>query len=398
MKFSSKIERCELSPIRKFAPYAEAAEARGIKIYHLNIGQPDIRTPDEFFDAIRAFSDPVLAYAPSRGIPEYLRAVKKYYASIGVEYDVTDLLATTGGSEALMFTLMCILDQGDELLVPEPFYPNYATLTSICGASIVPIPTSAQEGYRYALRERIEPLITPRTRGILFTNPGNPTGNVLSAEEMRLMADIGLEHGLFLVADEVYREFTYGGEPLMSMAQLPGIDQNLILIDSVSKRFSACGARIGVIASKNREFMTQAMKLCQVRLSASTLDQVGAAALYEVQGDYFAGVREEYRRRRDLSMEKLALIPGLICKRPGGAFYIMAKLPVEDSEALLRFLLEDFSDGGETVMYAPGGGFYGGGKGRDEVRMAYVLCEKDMARALDLLRLGIEAYKARGGK
>lgn len=392
MRFSSKIERCEQTPIRKFAPYAEAAAKRGVKIYHLNIGQPDVRTPREFFDAVSSFPKPVLAYGPSRGEPEYLEAVRKYYAAIGVELETRDVFATTGGSESLMFTLMAILDEGDELLVPEPYYPNYDLFTNITGGRIVPIPTSPEEGYRFAERERIEPLITERTRGILFTNPGNPTGYVLSHEEMRVMADIAKEHDLFLIADEVYREFAYGGEPLRSMAQFDDIDEQLVVVDSASKRFSACGARIGAIITKNQRMQDEIMKLCQSRLCPPTLDQYGATALYGVDPAYFTGVREEYKRRRDVSMEKLSAILGAVCVCPGGAFYMMVKLPVDDSEELLKFLLDEFTDNGETVMYAPGGGFYGGRKGFDEIRIAYVLNEKDMARALDLLKLGIEAY------
>ncbi len=395
MKLSSKVKKCELSPIRKFAPYAEAAEKRGVKIYHLNIGQPDVITPRAFFDAVSTFPDPVLAYGPSRGLPIYLEAVKKYYAGIGVQLDTEDIFATTGGSESLLFTMLTILDDGDELLSPEPFYPNYATFARSAGAEVVPIPTSPEEGYRYADRARIEACITPRTRAILLSNPGNPTGVVLSREEMQVMADVAVEHGLFLVADEVYREFTYGGEPLCSFAQLKGLEENLIIIDSVSKRFSACGARIGAVISKNAEFRREFMKLCQVRLCPPTLDQYGSAALYGVDGDYFAQVREEYKRRRDTSMKKLMEIPGLVCSCPGGAFYFMAKLPVDSAEELLVFLLEEFSDNGETVMFAPGGGFYGGRKGFDECRMAYVLKEEDMVRAIDLLRMGIEAYNKR---
>ena len=299
MKFSSKIQRCELSPMRKFLPYELAAEAKGRKIYHLNIGQPDIETPKAFFDAVKNFQDPVLAYAAAPGVSEFLTAVQGYYANLGIHLEQSDIYATAGGSEALQMALTCILDEGDEILIPEPFYPNYNTFVSVTGGVIRPIPTTPEEGYRYADRARIEPLINEHTRAILVTNPGNPTGVVLSPEEMRLMADIAKEHGLFLISDEVYREFVYGGEPLASMAQFDDAAENVVVVDSISKRFSACGARVGILVSRNRELMAQALKICQGRLCAATLDQLGAAALYGVGSDYFSAVREEYHRRRD---------------------------------------------------------------------------------------------------
>lgn len=252
MKLSSKIQKCELSPIRKFAPFADAARARGIKIYPLNIGQPDIETPAAFFDAVRNFESPVLEYAPSAGVPAYLKAVHDYYTRIGIELEPGDMLATAGGSEALSMTLACILDDGDELLTAEPFYPNYSTFTQVTGATIRPIPTFAEEGFRYAVRERIEPLINEHTRAILMTNPGNPTGYVLSRAEMRVIADIAKEHDLYVVSDEVYREFVYGGEEMTSMLEFEDLHDNVIVVDSVSKRFSACGARVGVVVSRTR--------------------------------------------------------------------------------------------------------------------------------------------------
>ena len=257
MKFSSKIQRCELSPMRKFLPYELAAEAKGRKIYHLNIGQPDIETPKAFFDAVKNFQDPVLAYAAAPGVSEFLTAVQGYYANLGIHLEQSDIYATAGGSEALQMALTCILDEGDEILIPEPFYPNYNTFVSVTGGVIRPIPTTPEEGYRYADRARIEPLINEHTRAILVTNPGNPTGVVLSPEEMRLMADIAKEHGLFLISDEVYREFVYGGEPLASMAQFDDAAENVVVVDSISKRFSACGARVGILVSRNRELMAQ---------------------------------------------------------------------------------------------------------------------------------------------
>lgn len=396
MKFSSRIEKSQLSPIRKFYPYQVACNKKGIKIYHLNIGQPDIQTPPAYFEAIRDFSQPVLEYAPSPGIPQLIQAVQAYYARLGISYEEGDILVTTGGSEALQIALSCILDTDDEVLIPEPFYPNYNTFVNCAGGKIVPIPTTPEEGYHYADRERIEPLITPRTRAIMISNPGNPTGVVLTPEQMRMIADIAKEHGLFLIADEVYREFIYGDEPLQSMGAYRDLDENLILIDSVSKRFSACGARIGVLITRNQTLQQHALKICQARLSVATLDQVASAALYQVDPHYFDSVRAEYRRRRDTIYRKLQEIPGVVCKEPQGAFYVMAKLPVPDTDAFQTWLLTEFQDNHETIMYAPGGGFFSDpALGKTQVRFAYVLNCQNLERAMDLLKLGIAQYNGR---
>ena len=394
MQFSSKIQQCHLSPMRKFHPYALAAEKRGVKIHRLNIGQPDIPTPPAFFDAVRHYRSDVLSYAPSPGVPEYVAAVQRYYQRIGAPLAEEDILATTGGSEALQMVMCCLLDEGDEILIPEPFYPNYDTFVHVAGGNIRPIHSSPEEGYRYAQRQRIEPLIHERTRAILITNPGNPTGTVLTPEEMTVIADIAKKHGLFLVADEVYREFVYGGEPLSTFLTLPGLEENLIVVDSVSKRFSACGARVGALISRNRDFLAQAMKLCQGRLCSATLDQLGAAALYGVDPSYFDATRDEYRRRRNACVEGLHRIPGVVCEEPKGAFYLMAKLPVDDADKFQTWLLEEFEDHGETLMFAPGEGFYGTpGKGKDEIRIAYVLNEGDIRRSMELLGLAIARYQ-----
>lgn len=396
MKFSSKVLKCGLSPMRKFHPYAVAAEAKGRKIYHLNIGQPDIETPKAYFDAVKHFDLPVLAYAPSPGIPELIEAIRKYYADLGMHFDAGDILITNGGSEALQITMNCILDDGDEILIPEPFYPNYNTMAYTCGAKIHPIPTSPHDGYHYADRAKVEAEINEHTRAIMVTNPGNPTGAVLTPEEMRMLVDVAKAHDLFIIGDEAYREFVYAGEPLQSMGQFEDAAENVIVIDTVSKRFSACGARVGILVSRNRELMAQALKICQGRLCAATLDQLGAAALYGVGSDYFSAVREEYHRRRDTCMEGLSQIPGVVCECPKGAFYLMAKLPVDDTDKFQTWLLEEFQDNGETVMFAPGEGFYGTpGKGRDEVRLAYILKQADLRRAMEVLAHGIEAYNSR---
>ena len=397
MKFSSKIKRCELSPVRKFYPYEMAAVEKGLKVRHLNIGQPDIETPRVFFEAISRFSDSVLEYAPAPGVPDFLTATQKYYESLGFPISRDDILATYGGSEALQIVMSCILEEGDEVLVPEPFYPNYTTFINITGGKIRPIKTKAEEGYRFATREQIEPLINEHTRAILMTNPGNPTGVVLTREEMRLMADIAKEHDLFLISDEVYREIVYTGEKISSMLELEDAAENVVVIDSVSKRFSATGARVGAVISRNHELMNEAMKLCQGRLCTATLDQVGAAAMYnELPASYYTEVREEYRRRRDAMVTALSKIPGVEFRCPEGAFYLMVTLPVDDTEKLQYFLLEEFEDNGETVMVTPADGFFTDPElGRNKVRIAYVTNPEDVTRAIELLGLGIQAYNAR---
>ena len=393
MKFSSKVLKCGLSPMRKFHPYAVAAEAKGKKIYHLNIGQPDIETPKAYFDAVKHFDLPVLAYAPSPGIPELIEAIRKYYADLDMHFDAGDILITNGGSEALQIAMNCILDDGDEILIPEPFYPNYSTFVTLTGATIRPITTTPEENYKFAIRERVEACINEHTRAILFTNPGNPTGTILTEEELRLMADIAKEHNLFIIGDEVYREFVYGGEKLMSLLQLEGYEDNVVVIDSVSKRFSACGARIGCVITRNAELYNNAMKWCQGRLCASTIDQVASAALYTVGPEYFDAVRKEYKARRDTLVEGLKKIPGVIYSEPKGAFYVMAKLPVDDAEKFQLFMLEEFDDNGDTLMFTPAESFYKTPHtGVNEIRMAYVINQDDLKRSMELLAKGIEAY------
>jgi aspartate aminotransferase len=393
MRFSSKVQKCGLSPMRKFHPYAVAAEKKGKTIYHLNIGQPDVITPPAFFEAIRKFEQPVLAYAPSPGIPELIDAIQNYYDKLDMHFDKSEILVTTGGSEALSITLQCILDDGDEILIPEPFYPNYNTMVRTCGASIRPIPTSPHEGYHYADREKIEKLINEHTRAIMVTNPGNPTGVVLTKDEMRMLVDVAKAHDLFLIGDEAYREFVYGGEPLQSFGEFADAAENVIVVDTVSKRFSACGARIGCLITRNHDLLGQAMKYCQSRLSVATLDQIASANLYTVGPEYFAAVREEYKKRRDTVVRKLAEIPGVVCECPKGAFYLMAALPVDDADKFQMWLLEEFDDHGDTVMFAPGEPFYATpGKGKNEIRIAYVLEQQKLERAMDLLALGIKKY------
>lgn len=396
MKFSSKIEKCGLSPMRKFAPYANEAVKNGKKLYHLNIGQPDIATPAAYFEAVKNFSQPVLAYAPSDGVPVMIDAVVDYYGKIGAPITNKQVLISTGGSEALQMALSSILDEGDEIIIPEPFYPNYSTFVTLTGATIRPVTTKPEEGYKFAIRERIEACINEHTRAIMFTNPGNPTGTVLTEEELKLMADIAKEHDLFIIGDEVYREFVYGGEKLMSLLQLEGYEDNVVVIDSVSKRFSACGARIGCMITRNAELYNHAMKWCQGRLCASTIDQVASAALYTVGPEYFDAVRKEYCARKDCLVEGLKKIPGVVYSEPKGAFYVMAALPVDDAEKLQMFMLQEWDDNGETLMFTPAESFYKTpNTGKNEIRMAYVINEADITRSMELLKAGIEAYNAK---
>ena len=396
MNFSSKIEKCGLSPMRKFAPYANEAVKNGKKLYHLNIGQPDIATPKAYFEAVKDFSQPVLAYAPSDGVPVMIDAIVDYYGKIGAPITNKQVLISTGGSEALQMALASILDEGDEIIIPEPFYPNYSTFVTLTGATIRPVTTKPEEGYKFAVRERIEACINEHTRAIMFTNPGNPTGTILTEEELKLMADIAKEHNLFIIGDEVYREFVYGGEKLMSLLQLEGYEENVVVIDSVSKRFSACGARIGCMITRNTELYNHAMKWCQGRLCASTIDQIASAALYSVGPEYFDAVRKEYCARKDCLVEGLKKIPGVVYSEPKGAFYVMAALPVDDAEKLQMFMLQEWDDNGETLMFTPAESFYKTpNTGKNEIRMAYVINEADIARSMELLRKGIEAYNAK---
>lgn len=399
MKLSNKVEAMQFSPIRKFNPIAQKAKDAGKKVYHLNIGQPDVETPACFMDAIKNYENKVIAYAESGGITDLQDAVSDYFKTYDMEIGRSDMIVTTGGSEALTMTFLALLNEGDEVLLAEPFYTNYHTFATSAGGKVVPITTKAEEGYHYAKREQIEPLITERTKAICCINPGNPTGTVLTREEMELIGQIAKEHDLWIIADEVYREFAYDGRTAVSFGQVKDVEDRVIIIDSVSKRFSACGARIGLLVSKNQEFMSNVMKIAQGRLCVSTVDQVGAAALFRMPASYYDEVKAEYCGRRDVVYEELMKIPGVICQKPGGAFYMTAKLPVDSVEDFLMFLLTEFDDNGETVMFAPAEGFYATpGLGKDEMRIAYVLNQADMRRGVELIRLGIEAYNKKQGK
>lgn len=396
MKLSKKIQDMELSPIRKFVPYADAARAAGKKVYGLNIGQPDIKTPRAFFDAVKNFDQEVLAYANSQGIPELLEALVGYYKRIGLNFEKKDLLVTTGGSEAISMLMTALLDDDDEVIMAEPFYTNYKTFIKAAGGKLVGIPTTAEEGYQYAVKEKIEAVITPKTKAICIINPGNPTGKVLTHDEMKLIVDIALEHDLYIIADEVYREFVYDGKAMDTFGSFPEAAQNVVIVDSISKRFSACGARMGSIASKNEELMGNLMKLCQARLCSATLDQIGAAALYNLDPSYFDDIKKEYEHRRNVAVEALNEIEGIQYGVPEGAFYITCKLPVDDAEKFLMFLLTEFDVNGETCMFAPAGGFFTNLEaGKSDMRIAYVLKAEDMKAGINIIKEGIKAYNAR---
>ena len=382
------------SPIRRLVPYADRAKARGIKVYHLNIGQPDIETPAEMMDAYRNVDIKVLSYGPSQGLKEYIDALVPYYSRVGIDVRAQDILVTTGGSEAIMFALDTVADAGDEVIVPEPFYTNYAGFASTASVKLVPVTCLAETGFALPPKAEFERVITSRTRAIIYSNPGNPTGAVFTRPELEMLADLCAERGLYLIGDEAYREFIYDDDTEhTSVLNLAGIEDRAILVDSVSKRYSACGARIGCVISRNAELMAAVLKFGQARLCPPTIDQLAALAAVKVPDSYFAEVRREYQSRRDLVCDAIAKIPGAVCRKPGGAFYVMPKLPIRDGEEFAIFMLEEFQLDNETVMVAPAEGFYGTpGMGKDEVRIAYVLNCDDLARAMKILAAGVEAF------
>ncbi|MFH1422749.1 MAG: pyridoxal phosphate-dependent aminotransferase [Planctomycetota bacterium] len=394
MKISKRAELVPPSPIRKFVPFADAAKAAGKKVYHLNIGQPDVKTPLPIWNAIRLFNEEVLEYGHSKGLPSLREAVVKYYSGYGHKLTSEDVAVTTGGSEAILFAYTAVADPGDEIIVFEPFYANYNGFARMLGINLVPVTLKSENGFALPSSETILAKITPRTRAFQICSPNNPTGKILTLPEMETLVAIAKEKGLFIISDEVYREFAYDDSPV-SILSFSGFDENAIVVDSISKRFSACGARVGMLISKNAEVMNSVLKFGQARLCPPTIDQVGAVAAYEMGSSYFKPVREEYRRRRDVCVSALCKIDGVVCPNPGGAFYIMAKLPVDDSERFTKFLLTDFSMNGETVMVAPGSGFYfTEGCGTNEVRIAYVLEVEKLARAMTILKSAIATYNS----
>ncbi|WP_195939622.1 pyridoxal phosphate-dependent aminotransferase [Romboutsia sp. 1001713B170131_170501_G6] len=393
MKYSQRVSAMQSSPIRKLVPYALDAKSRGIKVYHLNIGQPDIKTPKGFFEAVKNFDSNVLEYAVSNGIPELIKSLQDYYTTYDIHFDNDEILITNGGSEALLFTLMAICDPGDNVIVPEPFYTNYNGFSQCINVKVNPITTKAEEGFHLPPKEEIISKINSKTKGILLSNPGNPTGTVYTKEEIDMIGKIAIENNLWIIADEVYREFVYDGLSYTSFGNVKEIEDRVVIIDSVSKRYSACGARIGSIASKNKGLIAQILKLCQGRLCVPTLEQVGSVELYKTPTSYFKEVNEEYRRRRDVLYNELMKVNGVVCKKPTGAFYIVAKLPVENAEDFVIWMLKDFNKDNETVMVCPAEGFYSTeGLGRDEIRLAYILNEDDLLKAASILKEGLEKY------
>ena len=396
MKPSNRLSKMQESPIRKLVPIAEKAKKNGKKVYHLNIGQPDIETPDAFLKAIKAFDQKTIAYSFSQGEPALIRAMVGYYKKYDIHFSEDELLVTNGGSEALLFSIIATTDPDDEILVPEPFYTNYNGFSLPVGATICPITTSPEEGFKLPDFNTLSTYVTSKTKAILLSNPGNPTGVVYTREEIKRVIKLAITYDLFIIADEVYREFVYDDFEYTSFASYPEISDRLLLVDSISKRFSACGARIGLVASKNRDIIASILKLCMSRLCVPTLEQIGAEALYSVPQSYFDTVRDEYRTRRDIVFNALSNMDGVLCEKPHGAFYIVAKLPVDDAEKFAIWLLETYDNDGETVMFAPAAGFYATpGLGIDEVRIAYILNQNALKRAMEILDAALSVYPGR---
>ena len=396
MKISRRATAIQESPIRKLAPLAAAARRRGVTIHHLNIGQPDVATPPEFLRAIGSFTGKTLEYGPSDGLPELREAMVAYFARYEIALDPHDVLITNGGSEAILFAFNAVADEGEEIIIPEPFYTNYNGYAEMANLSVVPVRTHAEDGFHLPPDEELDAAVTPRTRAILVCSPNNPTGTVLSWEELERLAAFARRHDLFLIADEVYKEFTYDGRRHRSVLELASVRDRVIVVDSISKRFSACGARVGAVISRNREVISSVLKFGQARLCPPTLEQLGAVAAYGLDESYFEHVRAEYQRRRDVMYDALTADAGIVLKRPRGAFYMIVKMAgVEDSDDFARWLLEGFDLDGETVMVAPAGGFYATpGAGLDEVRMAYVLEAGRLERAMTVFLAGLARYRA----
>jgi aspartate aminotransferase len=395
-KISTRGQHMPESPIRKLAPMADAAAQRGTKIYYLNIGQPDIESPASALDAVKRSDLRVLEYSPSAGYASYRKGLASYYQGIGLDVQASDVIVTTGGSEALSFAMGSMLDPGDEVIIPEPYYANYFGFAQALGAKVVSVPSSIESGFALPPIAELEARITPRTKAVLVCNPGNPTGYVYRRDELEALRDMALKHDLFVIADEVYREFVYDGAEAISVLSLAGLEQHAVLIDSVSKRYSMCGARIGCMVSKNTELIATAMKFAQARLSPPTYEQIAAEAALATPARYFEAVNAEYRARRDTLVRRLNAMAGVFCPTPRGAFYAVAQLPVDDAETFCRWMLEEFSHEGATVMMAPAAGFYAERSlGKRQVRLAYVLKQSDLERAMDALERGLAAYPGR---
>lgn len=381
------------SPIRKLVPFAEAAKSRGVKVFHLNIGQPDIETPPSILEAVKRADMKVLEYSHSAGFESYRRKLAGYYKRNDIDVDHNQIIVTTGGSEAILFAVMSCLDPGDEIIIPEPFYANYNGFATSAGIHIVPIPSFIEDGFALPPIEAFQKAITTRTKAIMICNPNNPTGYLYSEEELNTLKEICLKHDLFLLSDEAYREFCYDGRRHKSVLALEGLEDHAILLDTISKRYSACGGRIGAFVTRNQQVLDAAMKFAQARLSPPTFAQILGEAAVDLPEDYFDEVHAMYTSRRDLLVKRLQAMEGVVCPNPGGAFYAMAQLPVDDTEKFCQWLLEHFSYNGATVMMAPAAGFYATpGKGKKEVRLAYVLNNEDIDTAMDCLEAALKQY------
>lgn len=395
-KISQKAIDMPASPIRKLVPFAEAAYKMGKTVYHLNIGQPDIATPESAITAVKINDLTVLEYSHSAGFASYREKLAAYYQKTGINVNTEDIIITTGGSEALIFGFMSTCNPGDEIIIPEPFYANYNGFAVTAGLTVVPVTANIENGFALPPVEQIEQKITTKTKAIVICNPGNPTGYLYSKEELEQLRDIVKKHDLFLFADEVYREFCYDGAVPFSVMNLDGIDENVIMIDSVSKRYSMCGARIGALISKNKEVMSSALKFAQARLSPPTLEQIAAEAALDTPQSYFDEVVAEYVERRNIMVDGLNKIPGVFCPKPSGAFYCVAKFPVDDAEKFCQWLLEEFEFEGQTVMMAPANGFYATkGAGQNEARIAYVLNKESLQKAVKCLEVALQQYPGR---
>ena len=396
MKLSDRAINIQASPIRKLMPFANEAKKKGIHIYHLNIGQPDIETPKEMLNVYKNFEEKVLAYGPSQGLECYRKNLVNYYRKHNIELDVDDIIVTTAGSEAIVFALLTVCNKDDEVIVPEPFYTNYNGFATMTEVKIVPLTTYAEDGFALPSNEKIRSLINSKTKAIMLCNPDNPTGAVYPKEDIQRIADIAIENDLFVISDEVYREFIYDGLSHTSILDINKMEQSAIMVDSISKRYSACGARIGCLVSRNKEFITSAIKFAQARLCPPTIDQLAANAAIDIEEEYFKKIISEYDNRRNLVFEELQKIEDVICIKPKGAFYIIAKLPINDSEHFAKWMLKEFSYENETVMFAPAEGFYATpGLGKNEIRIAYILNENDLKKAMRIFRKGLKEYKNR---
>ena len=392
LKVSNRNSLMQESPIRKLAPYADSAKERGIKVYHLNIGQPDIKTPEGMRAAYRNTPE-IVAYGPSAGLASYRNKLAGYYRSKGIEIEAENVFITTGGSEAIIFAFLSALSPGDEVIVPEPFYTNYNGFAVMAGVKIVPVTTTIDDGFQLPSIDAFEKVRTERTRAVLFSNPGNPTGAVFTMEALEDLAGFARKYDLYIISDEAYREFTYGEKRAVSILELSGIDEHAILIDSVSKRYSACGARVGTLITRNKKLMEVVLKFGQARLCPPTIDQMAAEAAVDTPDDYFKEVNQEYKKRRDFAFQAVSEIPGVKVTRPEGAFYMIAELPVSDADHFAKWMLSDFSYEGATTMFAPAAGFYATeGLGKNQIRIAYVLNTEDLAKAIEILKRGLEKY------